>query len=60
MRTVILEKYCYNCDNKAVVFVEWTPANSSETHRTRTYMCQTCADAFELGQCTPEPLRDID
>jgi hypothetical protein len=45
-------KYCYNCDSEATVYVEW---KNKEGVTLRTYMCSTCCDAFELGQCTPEP-----
>jgi len=50
-------EYCYNCDSEATFFVTWKDG-SGVTHT--TYMCSTCCNAFELGQCTPEPAICID
>jgi hypothetical protein len=50
-------EYCYNCDSEATFFVMWKDG-SGVTHT--TYMCSTCCNAFELGQCTPEPAICID
>jgi Fe2+ or Zn2+ uptake regulation protein len=51
--------YCFNCDNEAIVYVDWTYSDASpETHR--SFMCRTCADAFEFGQCVSDEVRLID
>jgi len=49
-------EYCFNCDSEAVCVVEWK--DSDGVHY--TYMCATCCNAFELGQCTPEPALHLD
>ena len=36
-------KYCSLCDNEAVCYVE-------KTDGPLTWLCQTCEDAFSLGQ----------
>jgi hypothetical protein len=50
--------YCFNCDNEAVVYVDCSYPNVESLHR--TFMCRTCADAFEFGQCTSEGVHSID
>ena len=49
--------YCYNCDSEAVFCVDWT--NKSGMLR-RTFMCQSCKDAFEFGQETKEPAHYVE
>jgi hypothetical protein len=49
-------EYCYNCDTDATHFVVWKD-DEGDIHY--TYMCLTCCNAFELGQCTPEPALPI-
>jgi len=51
--------YCYNCDNEAVVYVDWNYADGLGPMK-RTFMCRTCADAFEFGQCTSESVQSIE
>lgn len=52
-------EYCFNCDNEAVVYVDWTYSGAlPDTHR--TFMCQTCEDAFEFGQCVSNEVHSID
>lgn len=42
--------YCYNCDTEA------TRITSNGTP-----LCETCAEAYQLGQCEPEAiLGDVD
>jgi len=50
-------EYCFNCDSEATVFVEW---KNKDGVPMCTYMCTTCSYAFELGQCTPEPVLPLD
>lgn len=50
-------EYCYNCDSEATFIVVWKDTNNVNHN---TYMCSSCCDAFELGQCTPEPAIYID
>jgi len=52
--------YCFNCDNEAVVYVDWRYTGSKMLEPHRTFMCRTCADAFEFGQCTPEHIKSIE
>jgi len=46
-------EYCYNCDTEATSFVVWKDEEGGIHY---THMCSTCSNAFELGQCTPEPV----
>jgi hypothetical protein len=50
--------YCYNCDAEARYYVDWEFSNQHDTHR--TFMCQTCKDAFQFGQITPQNVWLID
>lgn len=50
--------YCFNCDNEAVVYVDWAYYGEPSTFH-RSFMCRTCADAFEFGQITTEPIQSI-
>jgi hypothetical protein len=52
--------YCFNCDNEAVVYVDWRYSGSPESETHRSFMCRTCADAFQFGQITPEVINNID
>lgn len=52
-------EYCFNCDNEAIVYVDWTYSDAlPDTHR--TFMCRICADAFEFGQCTHEDTHSLE
>jgi hypothetical protein len=66
-----MTKFCYNCDDEATCYVEWNPTpkkwvyeipiSGDEGKPKRTYMCFTCATAFELGQAlSNEPVKEID
>jgi len=50
-------EYCFNCDSEAVCYVDWKGTLSGEIHR--SFMCQTCRNAFELGRGTHEPVVSI-
>lgn len=49
--------YCFNCDAEAIYYVEWKPYGKNIKH---TFMCQTCAQAFELGQTIEEAVEPIE
>lgn len=51
--------YCFNCDNEAVAYVDWTYSDSVPGTQ-RTFMCRTCANAFEFGQCVSDDVHSID
>ncbi len=52
-------EYCFNCDNEAIVYVDWTYSDSfPETHR--SFMCRDCANAFEFGQSVSDGIHLID
>ncbi len=52
--------YCFNCENEARWYVDWNWSNSAGFGIKRTFMCQTCKDAFEFGQTTHENAYHID
>ena len=44
--------YCTNCDSDAVKVVVRRDKDGRVTRA--TLLCQTCADAFEMGQASPD------
>jgi transcriptional regulator NrdR family protein len=51
-------EYCFNCENEATHFVDWRISEKFDIKR--TYMCRTCLNAFEFGQCTIEGAQSIE
>lgn len=52
--------YCFNCDTEAIFYVDWVDWKPYGKDIKRTFMCQTCADAFEFGQSIEEAVEPIE
>lgn len=50
--------YCAFCDNEAIFKVEWRKA--FDNTKLTTYLCGTCAPAYEFGQVTEEAVIPLD